>query len=122
MNDKMTVYEIHLALCVETVDIWNNPRKQWQLRYADELDDYNHILEAHAMNDTFPSPDEWKQVIEGLSYLLDEGLDLFAIVERAKVLSTSPERFDVELSKQQRDNYLKRWDKSCIEFHTKGLI
>lgn len=58
MANKMTVFEIHLALCVETVDIWNNPKKAFQLGYADALDDYNAILEPHAMNNTFPSDNE----------------------------------------------------------------
>ena len=64
MECRMTVYEIHLAICIETVDIWNNPRKTWQLRYADELDDYNQILEPYALSDTFPAEDEWRQVIQ----------------------------------------------------------
>ena len=122
MNEKMTVYEIHLAICIETVDIWDNPRKRWQLRYADALDDYNHILEPHALNDTFPNENEWKEVISGLTYLLEEGLDIKAIVERAKELSIHPEKFDAELNKQQRINYDENWDKSCIEYHTKGKM
>lgn len=120
--DKMTVYEIHLALCVETVDIWENPAKRRQLCYADELDDYNHILEEHAMNNTFPSEEEWAYVINGLEHLLNMGLEIEAIVERAKELAAHPERFDAELSKQQYEAYMKHWDKSCIEYHTKGKM
>lgn len=122
MNEKMTVYEIHLAICVETVDIWENPEKRWHLQYADELDDYNHILEPHAMNCTFPSEKEWAKVIKGLSRLLKAGLEIEAIVERAKELSSHPEKFDAELNKQQYEAYMKRWDKSCIEYHTKGKM
>ena len=55
MSEKMTVFEIHLALCIETVDIWNNPAKEWQLQFADELDDYNQILEPHALKNTYPT-------------------------------------------------------------------
>lgn len=120
MENKMTVYEIHLAICVETVDIWDNPKKACQLQYADALDNYNHILEPHALNNTFPSENEWNLVINGLSFLMGEGLEIEAIVERAKVLSAHPEYFDPELNKEQYDNYMKYWDKSCIEYHTKG--
>ena len=122
MDIKMTVYEIHLAICVETVDIWHNPRKVFQLCYADALDDYNQILEPHALNNTFPSDAEWKEVIDGLSFLLDQGLEIEAIVERAKVLAAHPEYFDSELNKEQYVNYMKHWDKSCIEYHTKGKM
>ena len=122
MDNKMTVYEIHLAICVETVDIWNNPKKAWQLQYADALDDYNQILEPHALNNTFPSEKEWNLVIDGLSYLMGEGLEIEAIVERAKVLAAHPEYFDPELNKEQYINYMKHWDKSCIEYHTKGRM
>lgn len=119
MSTKMTVYEIHLALCIETVDIWNNPKKARHLPYADVLDDYNAILEPHALKDTFPTEDEWAKVISGLSWLAEEGLDLKRILERATVLAEHPEYFDAELSAQQREAYDKRWDKSCIEYHTK---
>ena len=122
MDTKMTVFEIHLALCIETVDIWNNPNKAEQLCYADELDDYNAILEPHAMNDTFPSEKEWKKVIKGLSFLQKEGVEIEAIVERAKVLAAHPEFFDAELNHQQYEKYMKSWDKSCIEYHTKGKM
>jgi hypothetical protein len=122
MDNKMTVYEIHLAICIETVDIWNNPEKDWQLAYADELDDYNHILESHALKDTFPSEKEWNKAIKGLTSLLKEGLCIEAIVERAKELAAHPERFDPELNKQQRIAYMERWDKSFIEYHTKGKM
>lgn len=122
MDNRMTVYEIHLALCVETVDIWNNEQKACQLQYADELDDYNQILEPHALNSTFPSEKEWKRVIKGLSALLKKGLEIEAIVERAKVLAAHPEYFDAELNKEQHINYMEHWDKSCIEYHTKGKM
>ena len=122
MEVKMTTYEIHLAICIETVDIWNNPQKRWQLRYADELDDYNHILEPYALSDKYPSAEEWEQVIRGLSRLLMEGLEIGAIVDRAKGLAAHPEYFDAELNQQQRINYDKYWDKSCIEYHTKGKM
>lgn len=119
---KMTVYEIHLAICIETVDIWENPQKRWQLCYADELDDYNQILEPYAMSDTYPTAEEWERVIKGLSYLLDEGLEIEAIVDRAKEIAAHPEYFDAELNKQQRIDYDEHWDKSCIEYHTKGKM
>ena len=122
METKMTTYEIHLAICIETVDIWNNPQKRWQLGFADELDDYNHILEPHALNDTYPKAAEWKKVIKGLSSLLEQGLEIEAIVERAKELAAHPEYFDAELNQQQRIAYDKHWDKSCIEYHTKGKM
>lgn len=122
MATKMTTYEIHLAICIETVDIWNNPRKRQQLYYADMLDDYNHILEPYAMSDTYPTDAEWEQVISGLSFLLGQGLEIEAIVERAKELAAHSEYFDAELNKQQRINYDKHWDKSCIEYHTKGKM
>ena len=121
MDAKMTVYEIHLAICIETVDIWDNPRKRWLLHLADELDDYNHILQPHALKDTFPTPEEWAQVIAGLERLLKEGMRIQAIVDRAKELSAHPECFDPELNQQQRYNYDKFWDKSCIEYHTKNM-
>lgn len=119
---KMTTYEIHLALCIETVDIWENPSKRAQLMFADELDDYNHILEPHALGDTYPSEEEWDQVISGLSRLLEFGLEIEAIVERAKTLAEHPEYFDAELNQQQRIAYDKNWDKSCIEYHTQGMM
>lgn len=120
MDTRMTTYEIHLALCVETVDIWNNPKKVSQLCYADMLDDYNQILEPHAFNDTNPSAEEWDRVIAGLSFLQKAGLKISAIVKRAKTLAAHPEYFDAELNKEQRIAYDKHWDKSCIEYHTKA--
>lgn len=120
MDIKMTVFEIHLALCIETVDIWNNPKKAHQLRYADALDDYNAILEPHAMNNTFPSDSEWDKVIKGLSLLQEGGLKIKAIVERAKTLAAHPEYFDAELNQQQYEKYMLNWDKSCIEYYTKS--
>ena len=120
MEKKMTVFEIHLALCIETVDIWNNPKKINNLHYADVLDDYNQVLEPHAIKNTFPTEKEWEFVIDGLSWLLEEGLNIEAIINRAKVLSAHPEYFDPELNAQQYQNYLNRCDKSCIEYHTKG--
>ena len=119
MSTKMTVFEIHLAICIETVDIWNNPRKMQHLRYADLLDDYNHILEPHALHNTFPSESEWTRVINGLSWLLEEGLDIEPIVERAKTLAEHPEYFDAELNEEQRIAYEVHWNKRCIEYHTK---
>ena len=119
METKMTVFEIHLALCIETVDIWNNPKKALQLGYADTLDDYNAILEPHALKNTFPSDKDWKRVIKGLEWLLEEGLDLAAIIDRAKELSAHPECFDAELNAKQYAAYMKAADKSCIEYHTK---
>jgi hypothetical protein len=90
--------------------------------FADQLDDYNHILEPHALNDTFPTENEWAQVIQGLSFLLAQGLNIEAIVNRAKELAAHPEYFDAELNKEERHNYDKHWDKSCIEYHTKGKM
>lgn len=119
MENKMTVFEIHLALCIETVDIWNNPKKAFQLGYADALDDYNAILEPHALKNTFPSDNEWKHAIKGLEWLLEEGLDLAAIISRAKELSAHPEYFDAELNAKQYAAYMNDADKSCIEYHTK---
>ena len=119
MENKMTVFEIHLALCIETVDIWNNPQKAFQLGYADALDDYNAILEPHALKNTFPSDNEWERAISGLEWLLEEGLDLAAIISRAKELSAHPEYFDAELNAKQYAAYMNDADKSCIEYHTK---
>jgi hypothetical protein len=119
MENKMTVFEIHLALCIETVDIWNNPQKAFQLGYADALDDYNAILEPHALENTFPSDNEWERAISGLEWLLEEGLDLAAIISRAKELSAHPEYFDAELNAKQYAAYMNDADKSCIEYHTK---
>ena len=33
-----------------------------------------------------------------------------------------PEYFAAELNQQQRIAYDKNWDKSCIEYHTKGMM
>ena len=122
METKMTVYEIYLAICVETVDIWDNPRKRRFVAYSNLLDDYNAILEPHAFANTFPNEGEWQRVISGLTYLLNPGLEIDAILERAKELAAHPEFFDAELNEQQRRNYDKHWDKSCIEYHTNGKM
>ena len=82
--------------------------------YVDEFRANNLLL--------FPTEKEWEKVILGLTSLLEEGLEIKAILERAKELSAHPEKFDAELNKQQRINYMKHWDKSFIEYHTKGKM
>ena len=117
---KMTVFEIYLAICVETVDIWNNPQKYHLLCFVDQLDNYNHILEVHAMNDTLPSEQEWKDVIAGLLWLVSYCTDLKPIIERATELIKHPEYFDAALNASQREAYSMRWDKRCIDYYVKN--